>query len=643
MIPKASQRAGGQNLATHLLNAHDNEYVELAEVRGAVADDLHGAFAEWEAIAHNLTKCRNYLYSLSVNPDLGQGQLSRDQYRDYADRVEAALGLTGQPRALVFHIKEGREHCHIVWSRIDARAGKAVHQPFDHDKLMMVTREFARDHGLALPEGYERGGDARRKKSLYETQQERNSGITKEERMAAVTAAWKRSDSPRAFVRALEEIGYVLATGNRPYVLVDLYGNMNALPKMIDDRSVRTKDISTFLASEFPPDSLPTVDEAKALVAAHRQAREDFVKSGRDAKKLDLLKAAQATRRSKIEAAQAALLTRHRDEKLTLAKEQLAARRQVKARYLDEVRRVKEARLAAKPTGLAAFLGRVTGVSFVIGKIHKHQDARRHAAYQVEKAALVERQVDAKCVLEHRHMLQVMDAAREVRALAQIEARELKSYEVAQRRQERIAQRQGNNHMPALNLTLKPKGRSAVPHKAKDRFRARDRQRDDDRHDDRRHHDRHHRDQQRDQDIVIIVDRRPEDDRSDLRKAFGAAVKKRVEKTQDERSGRGESERGGRGGGDDGAVRRRQRTRRRDQAREIEVPEDQVPVFETPPSDVPEPHWTELPLADKFHDAARDRDDVGGESGSGGRRIKPSRSARGNERGDDDKDFERER
>jgi hypothetical protein len=58
---------------------------------------------------------------------------------------------------------------------------------------------------------------------------------------------------------------------------------------------------------------------------------------------------------------------------------------------------------------------------------------------------------------------------------------------------------------------------------------------------------------------------------------------------------------------------------------------------------MPEPHWTELPLADKFHDAARDRDDAGGENETGGRRIKPSRSARGNERGDDDKDFERER
>jgi len=61
MIPFGSQRALGQDLATHLLNAHDNETLELADVRGSVARDLHGAIAEWEAVAHGLTRCRNYL------------------------------------------------------------------------------------------------------------------------------------------------------------------------------------------------------------------------------------------------------------------------------------------------------------------------------------------------------------------------------------------------------------------------------------------------------------------------------------------------------------------------------------------------------------------------------------------------------
>ena len=257
MIPKASQRGEGQDLATHLQNAFDNEYVEIADLRGAVARDLHGAFAEWEVCAHAMTGCRNYLYSLSVNPDPSQGQLTRAQYLDYIDRAEAKLNLSGQPRAIVFHIKEGREHCHVVWSRIDAEHSKAMHQAFDHQKLMMVTRQFARDHGLLLPDGMTQdAGRERGKKrslSLYEKHQQDATGLTKEERIGQVTEAWRRSDNARAFVKALEDLGYVLATGKRPYVLVDLYGEMNALPKLIDDRTVRTKDLRAFLERDFPP------------------------------------------------------------------------------------------------------------------------------------------------------------------------------------------------------------------------------------------------------------------------------------------------------------------------------------------------------------------------------------------------------
>ena len=87
MIPFGSQRGLGQDLATHLLNEHDNERVDFVDVRGAIAQDLHGAFAEWEAQAACLTKCKNYLYSLSINPDPNQPGLSHDQYMEYIHRV----------------------------------------------------------------------------------------------------------------------------------------------------------------------------------------------------------------------------------------------------------------------------------------------------------------------------------------------------------------------------------------------------------------------------------------------------------------------------------------------------------------------------------------------------------------------------
>ena len=81
MIPFATQRGLGQDLAAHLQNEYDNERMEVADLRGSIAQDLHGAFAEWEVHAKTLTKCENYLYSLSINPDPEQGELTRAQYR----------------------------------------------------------------------------------------------------------------------------------------------------------------------------------------------------------------------------------------------------------------------------------------------------------------------------------------------------------------------------------------------------------------------------------------------------------------------------------------------------------------------------------------------------------------------------------
>jgi hypothetical protein len=475
MIPKASQRGLGQDLATHLQNAYDNEYVEIAELRGAVARDLHGAFAEWEVCAHAMTGCRNYLYSLSVNPDPAQGQLTRALYRDYIDRVEGKLGLSGQPRAIVFHIKDGREHCHVVWSRIDTEHGKAVHQPFDRQKLMMVTRQFAREHGIILPDGMvpDAGRERGKKKSLslYEKHQQDATGLTKEERIRQVTDAWRRSDGARAFVRALEELGYVLATGKRPYVLVDLYGEMNALPKLIDDRAVRTRNIRAFLERDFPLESLPSVDEAKALVAQHRQAIEDFSKAQGQADRIEDLKRFQAGRRAPLEAENSEMQARHARERESLETRQRVVRQALQTKHEAEVQRVQAERGGRKTTGLVAILARVSGFNVLRRQFEKHHDKRRHERLVEELRALDEPQARARLELQRRHEAQSLDMDRRLRVLAQVEARELKSLETEIVKEQRVKTRArgGGNRMPALTLELKPRGRRDAAVKARNR------------------------------------------------------------------------------------------------------------------------------------------------------------------------------
>jgi len=466
MIPFASQRGGGQDLATHLLNAHDNEVIEVVELRGAVARDLHGAFAEWEAQAAALTNCRQYLCSLSINPDELQGRLTRHQYIDYIARAENRLGLTGQPRAVVFHIKQGddgnaREHCHVIWSRIDVKNGRAVNLSYFKDKLMTVTREFARDHHLKLPAGYVRHEEEYRRNrqlSWYDGVKQKATGITHEQRMAVVTAAWQRSDNARAFVNALEEAGYILARGRNKtrVVLVDIYGHVTALTRLIDDPGVKAKDVRTFLGEDYAADKLPSVEEAKNQAAARLKAIEDFETARGENEQTNALIEQQAVRRAQFEKQLAQIKKVHHEERLDLAAAHKTARQKQKSDYLAAIRRIRLRRARRRPRGLAAFLGRVTGVTLITKKVHRYRDHKRYEAYLADRTALKRIQQRQRDALVRRHKLQAADLNRNLRALRQIEQRERATVEQSWRQLQRRRINDRHDHMPPIASKSEP-------------------------------------------------------------------------------------------------------------------------------------------------------------------------------------------
>ncbi|MCK9247109.1 MAG: relaxase/mobilization nuclease domain-containing protein [Anaerolineaceae bacterium] len=459
MISFASERGLGQDLATHLLNAEQNELVELAYVRGAVADDLHGAFAEWEVQAKALTKCKNYLYSMSINPDPAQDRLSRDQYMDYIKRVEVKLGLENQPCAAVFHIKNGREHCHVVWSKIDVEKEKAVHLAFDHDKLMAVTRQFAKDHSLNLPQGYyKKGGNSKEQMTLYQKEQERITGIPHDELVRQITDAWRGSDNAKAFVQALADKGFILAQGKRPYVVVDFYGNVNALPRLIDDKRVRTKDIRAFLEKSYPSESLPTVLEARKLIGDHRKSIEaDFRKEQRD-EQMSLLKRSQALRRKDVEKDAGRLKVKHDLEQTMLLQRQKEARIDLRWQCFRILKERKCQRQKADQPSLTRFLGQLTGVKFIRDKLQERQDRKLLTAYREERKQLLKTQKLERGDLNQKHSNAMFDTRRKLKTLDQIEKREIKTLEQGITREARVAQRGGKPHMPKLKLDMAPRG-----------------------------------------------------------------------------------------------------------------------------------------------------------------------------------------
>ena len=271
MILVGNQRGGARDLARHLMKT-ENERVEVAQLRGFIANNLDGAFRETYAISKG-TRCQQYLFSLSLSPPKG-ASVSNEQFERAVAKVEVKLGLSGQPRALVYHEKRGedgalRRHAHAVWSRIDVEEMKAIPLPHSKRKLQDVSRELYLEHGWKMPRGLAVSGERDpRNFTLEQWQQAKRAGVDAKEVKAAFQDAWAISDSKAAFAHALQERGYWLARGDkRGYVAVDHRGEVYAVAKWAD---VKTAAVRERLGDM---EALPSVAEVKIEIARAMQAR----------------------------------------------------------------------------------------------------------------------------------------------------------------------------------------------------------------------------------------------------------------------------------------------------------------------------------------------------------------------------------
>lgn len=392
MILKASQRGGPRALAAHLLNVADNDHVQVAELRGFVSGDLYGAMIETVAIAKG-TRCRQPILSLSLNPPR-DADVSVEDLMDAADRAEVALGLDGQPRAIVIHEKNGRRHAHVVWSRIDAVRMKAVNLSHFKNKLFSLSKELYLDHGWMLPDGYrENGWKNPLNFTLAEWQQAKRHGLDPREIKQMFRDAWERSDGLPAFKNALEERGYYLARGDRRGVVaVDLNGEIYAVARAC---GVKTKEVTQRLGDGTGLESV-----------AETQKRIERFKTERVREKLAEDRLRKARESHPLREQLRMLKSHHLKERVILHDRQ-------------EERRIAEnkERAGRFRRGLGAVLDVLTGRLFAI---RKQNEREAYEAFQRDKEqteSLVKQQLE-----ERRKMQEQLD---ELAARQREESRQL--------------------------------------------------------------------------------------------------------------------------------------------------------------------------------------------------------------------------
>ena len=335
MILTGSQRGGARQLAAHLLSP-ENDHVTVHEVRGFAAHDLTGVFIEAHAVAKG-TKCRQFLFSLSLNPP-PEADVPTPDFEDAIKQIEKKLGLAGQPRAIVFHEKNARRHAHVVWSRIDPQSMKAKQMSFYKMKLREVSQLLYKQHGWTMPAGL---ADSKnrdpRNFTLHEWLHAKRAEQDPRDIKEAFQDAWHISDSKDAYINALSERGYKLAKGDRRgFVAVDYEGNVFAIARWT---GIKTKEVRARLGHE---NDLPTIDDQKAKFAEELAPRIDIHR--REAK------AIRDTELAEYENKRKALVKQQKRERKALEKRQTARATEEQAERQSRYRK-----------GLRGLLDRVTG------------------------------------------------------------------------------------------------------------------------------------------------------------------------------------------------------------------------------------------------------------------------------------------
>lgn len=432
MILKGSQRGGAIQLAAHLLK-EENEHVEIHEMRGFVSDDLHGAFNEAHAIAKG-TKCQQFLFSLSLNPPPWE-QVSTDAFERAADAAEERLGLEGQPRAIIFHEKEGRRHAHVVWSRIDAENMRAINLPHYKRKLTELSKEIYLEHDWELPEGLR---DPHLRDPLNfnrdEWQQALRAGRDPREVKQVFQQAWNRSDSAKAFGAALMENGFIIARGDRRgHVAIDYTGEVYAIAKYT---GVRAKDVRERLGD---PVALKSVEDTKAALRDRLTPRlKEFSERMRE-------KQAEERRPLKDEARELANAHAAERAKLNAGQEQ---------RWQEET----AARQARLRHGLKGLFDRFTGKAQMVRDTNSKEAWDALKRDQAQKDQLILDQ------MKERRYLQVrMDELRKAQILERVKLDRMIGQVLDMKGRDALTQAERNRERMQDNLERNPRPKPKSP------------------------------------------------------------------------------------------------------------------------------------------------------------------------------------
>jgi hypothetical protein len=129
----------------------ENESNRLVEISDTDAKNLDEAFRNMWVIASS-TRVKKPLHHISINPFKGE-RLTDAEVMKIIESCEEKYGYKrdDHQRVVVEHVKDGRQHFHVIWNRVSLTTNRAVWPGMHWNKSKQTAREMEKELGLKRP------------------------------------------------------------------------------------------------------------------------------------------------------------------------------------------------------------------------------------------------------------------------------------------------------------------------------------------------------------------------------------------------------------------------------------------------------------------------------------------------------------
>tara|TARA_R110000823_G_scaffold198080_5_gene329185 strand:+ start:452 stop:2317 length:1866 start_codon:yes stop_codon:yes gene_type:complete len=357
------------------MRTDQNERVDILEFdETSAAPTIEAALLEYQLLATHLTSAKHGLYETSLSPRHNE-TLTHQQWEQAVDILADQLGLSGQPRIVVLHQKNGREHVHAVFQRTDTETMRVISDSHNYPAHELAARQIEKTFDLEPSFGvFTREQDEPRPEQTFtraEHQKAERTGISAEERKAEITELYREAKTGREFIDNLEENGYYLARGDKTniFMVVDPQFEAHRLSTCL--KGVKMSEVKALL-HPLKPSNFETVETCKRRLTEQSHVLEEADK----------------------------LREKHLSQMEKLTSEHQMARDRLEARHILDNQADQDSRKAPEFPGILQTIKLVFGITWMETKIGDAADRKRRAEQSQELEDLKRDQLNERTALQ---------------------------------------------------------------------------------------------------------------------------------------------------------------------------------------------------------------------------------------------------